>query len=64
MPNGWIFVLLVMGERMIISICVGEMDLFFFFKQGQSTYGLVELCKGPNSLLTWLLISISVLINP
>lgn len=37
---------------------------FFFFKQGQSTYGLVELCKGPNSLLTWLLISISVLINP
>lgn len=31
MPNGWIFVLLVMGERMIISICVGEMDLFLFF---------------------------------
>lgn len=33
MPNGWIFVLLVMGERMIIFICVGEMDLFFFLNK-------------------------------
>lgn len=33
MPNGWIFVLLVMGERVIISICAGEMDLFFFFNK-------------------------------
>lgn len=30
MPNGWIFALLVMGETVIISICAGEMDLFFF----------------------------------
>lgn len=56
MPNGWIFVLFVMGERVIISICAGEMDLYFFFKQGQSTLSIgrtVQRARQPSDLTSY-----------
>lgn len=62
MPNGWLFVLLVMGEKEVVSICVGQVDLVL--NKIKPLRGWMNLQR-ENSLLTWLLTSISVLItNP
>lgn len=62
MPNGWLFVLLVMGEKEVVSICVGHVDLVL--NKIKPLRGWMNLQRA-NSLLTWLLTSISVLItNP
>lgn len=47
MPNGWFPILLVMGEKEIISVCIGQLDLFFFFfsfNKIKPLKGWVELC--------------------
>lgn len=43
MPNGWVSVLLVLGEKEVVSICVGQVDLVL--NKIKPLKGWMKLCK-------------------